>query len=159
MTKEITKAFIIQQIQDKFQLRELTPERFRFSEMVVPTYDVEQHLQCWELAVEVVSITSATSFTFFTVPATERWVLRAYNISFLGASTCTIAGAFITRHLGESTSFIYLDLTAAQTVSYLNTLPEAVVLEPGDALKINVDGYTSTQDLRMDIDYRKETLR
>ena len=159
MTKEITKAFIIQQIQDKFQLRELTPERFRFSEMVVPTYDVEQHLQRWESTTNTVYVTSAANYTFFTVPATERWVLRAYNVIFLGAGAFTIAGIYVLRHTRVNESFVYLDLTAAQTVSYLNTLPEAITLEPGDMLRINVDGYTSAQNLRMDIDYRKETLR
>ena len=159
MTKEITKAFIIQQIQDKFQLRELTPEIFRFSEMVVPTYDVEQHLQHWESTTNTVYVTSAANYTFFTVPATERWVLRAYNVIFLGAGAFTVAGIYVLRHTRVNESFVYLDLTAAQTVSYLNTLPEAITLEPGDMLRINVDGYTSAQNLRMDIDYRKETLR
>ena len=45
MTKEITKSFILQQIQDKFRLREFTAENFLFSETVIPIYNVENHLE------------------------------------------------------------------------------------------------------------------
>jgi len=72
----------------------------------------------------------------------------------------TVAGAYILRRdRALGTDFSYLDLTAAQSVSYLRTLPEPVTLEAGDTLLVNIDGYTSTGDLTLHIDYRKEEIR
>ena len=158
MTKEITKAIILQQIQDKFQLRELEPEIFRFSEMVVPTYNIEQHLKHWEILSETVSITSATAFGFFTVPATERWVLRAYQVTFGATGPHKGSGLFM-KYRPNATDYIYLDLKKNQEISYLINLSPPVVLEPKNMLAYMIDTYVSVQDLTISIDVQKEEIR
>ena len=158
MSKEITKAYILQQIQDKFALRELDPETFRFSEMVVPIYDIEEHLKSCNSFSADISITSGPAgFVFFTVPPTERWVLHAYNIVFMAAGAYTVTGLYI-RRAGAS-EFLYLDMTLGQTVSYSVVLPQPIVLEPQDQLWVYIDSYTSTADLRTLIRASKETIR
>ena len=156
MTKEITKAYILQELQDMFKLREYTPESFLFSETVLPTYDITSHLQKREIDYNVVSITSGpTEYVFFTVPQNERWILHRYNVVFLAAGAYKVTGVFIYRGL----SYIYLDMTEGQTVSYLHDLINPVVLDPGDRIVVYVDDYTSTADLRLRVDLVKESIR
>ena len=157
MTKEITKAFILQQIQDKFRLRDLVAETFRFSEEVVPIYNIEQHLLKAEILTETDSITGGpTSYIFFTVPQNEKWSLHRYNVVFVTGSY-TVAGVMITRP-GLS-NYIYTDLAAAQSVSYAHDLPKDIELYPGDSIRIYVDGYTSTGNLSLIVDVTKEETR
>ena len=159
MTKEITKSILLQQIQDKFRLRDLEPEIFRFSEQVIPTYDIGQHLKKWESSYVSKSVSSTGGLSYFTIPYDERWLLQAYSIVFV-SGVYTVAGAYIFRNTRkDSGDFSYLDLTAAQSASYLNMLPTPIVLEPGDEVKINIDGYTSTGTLQLYIDFQKETIR
>ena len=159
MTKEITKAVILQEIQDKFKLREFASAKFLFDETVVPVYEIRGHLQSWRSRHAQLSVTAAGSFSFFTVPTTERWTLRSYSVIFM-TGVYTVAGIYILRNLrGGSTDFSYLDLEAAQSTSYLTALPAPTVLEPGDDLRVNVDGYTSTGNLQLHIDYMKEEIR
>jgi hypothetical protein len=158
MTKEITKARIIQEITDKFALRDLEPETFAFSEMVLPVYDIEQHLGEWETTFVSLSVTAIGGVQYYSVPYDEEWLLDAYNIVFMGAGAITVSGLFIERK-NDPNKYIYLDLTAAHTVSYCVVLPHPFLLQPGDTINVNIDGYTSTQDLRLYINHRKEKLR
>lgn len=157
MTKEITKSFIIQQIQDKFKLREFDPAQFLFDETVIPVYDVNPHLGEWHIKEETVSITAAQAFEFFAVPDNEKWTLRAYYMLFLGAGAIKVSGVYIVRY-PENESF-YLDLLAAQDVSYIVNLPQPVILEPETLIKVLFDTYVSTQNFTMKIDVRVETIR
>ena len=157
MTKEITKAFILQEIQDKFKLRELTPEKFVFSEMVIPTYDVGPHLTTWEIKKKTVSITAADAFTFFTVPENEQWLLRSYQVIYLATGAIKGSGLYLWRQL--SGDFIYIDLKKGQEVSYLITPPNPVVLQPRATLRYLIDTYVSTQNLTIYIDVLVEVLR
>ena len=159
MTKEITKAFILQQIQDKFKLRDLTPEIFRFSEEVVPTYDIEQHLLHWEILSETKSITSSGSFTFFYVPSNERWLLRAYTVIFGMTGAIKGTGLFVSNRPPSSAEAMYMDMKKGQEISYLTILPTPIVLEPENILRYLIDTYVSTQDLSIRIDVQKEELR
>ena len=159
MTKEITKAFILQQIEDKFKLRDLVPEKFTFSETVLPVYNIEQHLKKWEVLEKTVSITSATGFLFFFVPPTERWCLRAYQIIFGGTGAHKGTGLYVTHRPSEITEYIYLDMKKDQDVSYVVNLPVPVVLDPGCVLRYFINSYTSTQDLTIDVDVQKEIVR
>jgi len=158
MSKEITKAYIIQQIADKFKLRELTPEVFSFSETVVPIYDIGPHLLSWEVTYAEVSIPSGpAAYNFFTVPETERWKLRGYNVVFMAAGAHTVTGAYINR--AGAGNFIYMDMLLGQSVSYAVNLPTPVVVNPGEGIDVYVDSYTATQNLRLYIDYVKEEIR
>ena len=159
MTKEITKATILQEMQDKLKLREFDPANFLFSETVHPVYNIEQHLQHWKTAYAEQTIMSAVGVTFFTVPQNERWYVNGYNIVFMGAGAYTVSGMYIERIDAGIGVFLYLDLTAAQTVSYAVNLPKVLALNPGDQLNINIDSYTSPQDLRLYIDYMVEEIR
>ena len=157
MTKEITKAFILQEIQDKFNLRELEPEKFRFSEMVVPTYSIGQHLLSAQIKKETVSVAGGpASFLFFTVPEIEKWHLHGYNLIFVTGSY-KVAGVMINRP--AAADYFYLDLTKNQTVSYSNLLPKDVVLCSGDRILVYVDDYTSAGNLLLHIDVTVETVR
>ena len=156
MTKEITKAFILQEIQDKFKLRELIPEIFSFSENVIPIYDIGPHLQKWQTSKKVTSVTSAAAFKIFTVPQDKRWIIRSYMVIPMGAGAFTWAGLYIQR---SSQYFMYLDLKAAQTVATLTTLPTFLPLNPNDEIYLNIDGYTSTQNVEVYIDYVMEEIR
>ena len=158
MTKEITKAFILQEIQDKFKLRELEPDRFTFSEQVVPVYNVKEHLGLYRVSFAQKTATSTGGLEFFEVPDNEQWVVNGYNVTFMGVVTVTVAGVYITR-VPLSDSILYLDLSAAQAVSYCVNLPKSLLLKSGDTLNICIDGYTSTMDLRLYIDVLKETIR
>ena len=156
MTKEITKARIIQEIQDKFALRELEPEVFSFSERVIPTYNVEQHLLAWTSKYETVQMTSAAAFEFFEVPENEKWKLRRYDVVFLAAGAYKVTGLYVTR---KGSTHVYLDLKKAQTESYHIDLVEPVDLQPGDKIHVLIDDYTSTAGLRVYIDYQIEVVR
>ena len=158
MTKEITKAIILQEIQNKFKLRELSPEIFRFSEEVIPVYGVEPHLGKWSLIEKTLNITSAIGRYFFGVPDNEQWTLRGYTLIFLGAANAIkVAGVYITR--GDSDVFTYLDLEKNQAVSYRVNLPVPVTLHDPDAVWVNVDEYTSTVDLQLILDVKVEVLK
>ena len=159
MTKEITKAYIIQEIEDKLKLRELEPSRFEFSETVVPIYNIEQHLRRTVVETKVVSITGTGGVTFFAVPQNEKWFVKAYTVIFLSSGAHTIAGVYVIRNDSGPILFSYLDLTAAQTTSYTVNLPKELELHSFDSLRINVDGYTSTANLQMNIDIEKEEIR
>ena len=158
MTKEITKAFILQQIQDKFGMREFAPAAFLFDETVVPVYNIEQHLEEMYTRYVIKSITSTGGKTLLAVPGTERWHLKRYDVVFMGVSTFTVAGVYITRiNRSPADSYIYLDLEAAQSVSYHKDVD--VILNPGDIVGVSIDGYTSTADLRLYVDYLREEIR
>jgi len=158
MTKEITKAIVLQEMQDKFKLREFEPAKFLFNETVVPVYNIEAHLETWMVAESTVSITSATSFVFFTVPQNERWLLRAYALIF-GATGAIKASGLLVYRTTAPTIAMYLDLTKGQEISYLRTMETTVPLNAGDTLRVLIDTYVSTQDLRVRIDYMKEEIR
>ena len=158
MTKEITKAFILQQMQDKFKLREFEASPFLFSEIVSPVYNIEQHLE--EMCTRYVerAITSTGGQWFLTIPDNERWHLKRYDVVFMGVSTFTVAGVYIERiNRSPADSYIYLDLEAAQSVSYHKDVD--VILNPGDDVSISIDGYTSTLNLRLYYDYLREEIR
>ena len=159
MSKEITKAFILQEMQDKFKLRELEPEVFSFSETVIPVYNVEQHLEEWKADFIERSITGTGAEAFFVVPDDEKWSLWRYDVIFMGAGAYTVAGMYTRRRKDAVTDFCYLDLGAAKSASYHIELSVPVVLMPGDFLAVNIDGYTSTQNLRVYIDYLMEKVR
>jgi len=157
MTKEITKAIILQQIQDKLKLRELEPGRFTFSEEVIPTYNIEPHIQEQISEIQTVSVTSGpTAYEFFEVPDDERWVLNRYNIVFMAAGAYKVTGMYILRGSGNA---IYLDMIEGQTVSYAVELHNPSVLDAGHKLFVYVDDYTSTANLRVYIDYEREVIR
>lgn len=157
MSKEITKANILQEIQDKFKMRELTPEIFRFSEEVLPIYDIGPHLMKPEVKTTIVSITSADSFLFYIVPDTERWHLHGYNVIFM-TGDYTVAGVIVSR-FSILTDWFYLDLEAAQAASYIHVLPKDVVLSPGHKIYVNVDGYTNSGNLDLRLDVTVEEIR
>ena len=157
MTKEITKAIILQEMQDKLKLREFEPANFLFDETVVPTYDITQHLRDYVVEYVELSITSTGAKGFFIVPEDERWFLNMYNVVFM-TGAFTIAGVYIGR-LPALADFMYLDLAAAQSTSYAVILPKPVVLDSGEVIRINVDGYTTTGNLRLYIDYEMEKIR
>ena len=158
MTKEITKAFILQEIEDRFKLREFEPDKFLFSELVVPTYNIDRHLYTWEVVAQTESITSATFFTFFTVPADEEWLLRSYMMIFGMTGAHKASGVLISMR-PTGARFIYLDLKKNQEISYLVNLPVPVTLQAGNKIKILIDTYVSTQDLTLYMDVRKEKIR
>ena len=158
MTKEITKAFILQQLQDKFKLREFEPGKFLFSETVLPVYNVEPHLSTWEVLETTVSITSAAAFNFFIVPDNERWTLRAYQLLF-GMTGAIKASGLLISHRPTYLDSIYLDLKKGQEVSYLVNLPQLVVLQPGNTLRVLIDTYVTTQDLTVHVDIKREEIR
>ena len=159
MTKEITKAIILQELQDKLKLREFKTAPFLFDETVVPIYDIGSHLGQWSTWYDGRDITSADGQNFFTVPDDELWQLAQYDVVFM-SGVYTVAGVYIVRkNKRDAATFIYLDLAAAQSVSYHVELQKTVVLQPGDEININIDGYTSTGTLRLYIDYLVEKIR
>jgi len=156
MSKEITKSIVLQQLQDRLKLRDYETAKFLFDETVVPTFDIREELQQHQLNVASVNVIAAGNVFLFRVPFTERWTLERYDVVFMGAGAYTVAGVNINRGGVDS---VYLDLTAAQTVSYHVELPKPVVLGPLDELWINIDGYTSPQFVRLYIDYIMEEIR
>ena len=161
MTKEITKAWILQQLEDEFALRDWESERFLFSETVIPTFDIRSHVQKPTCDWEEKSITGGSAAEwFFAVPQNERWYLSRYNVVFMAAGAYKVTGVFIDRiNEVSGSSFIYLDMTLGQTVSYANDLPNPVRLDPGDRILIYIDDFTSTAALRLYIDYIVEVIR
>ena len=161
MTKEITKAYILQQLEDKMGLREFTASPFLFDETVIPVYNIEQHLQQqWSGYIEV-SIIDTGGVLLLSVPADQRQTFARYDVVFMGISTCTVAGVYVKRRSGHNPtgSFTYLDLTAAQTVSYHIDLHTPVMMDPDDKLYISIDGYTSPMNIRFYYDYIREDIR
>ena len=157
MTKEITKAFILQQMQNKFAMREFESRPFLFDETVVPVYNIEQHLEEWWQRFATKTITTTGAALFFTTPDERKWTLKRYDVVFM-TGVFTIAGVYIVRtNMGSENSFVYLDLKAAQNASY--HIERDVTLNPGDKIYVNVDGYTSTGDLRIYLDYKEEYMR
>ena len=158
MTKEITKARILQELQDKFALREFESAPFLFEETVVPVYNIEQHLEEWATRFVTVSVTATGPAVIYRVPAGERWTLRRYDAVFM-TGAYTIAGIYTRRTQYTTDTFCYLDLGAAKSTSYHIDLINPVVLMPEDYILVNVDGYTTTGNFRLYFDYLKEELR
>ena len=158
MTKEITKAIILQEMQDKLKLREFEPAKFLFDETVVPIYNIEPHLWKWEVSSETKSITSAATFLFFTVPENEEWHIRAYQFIFYNVGAYQISGAYIKRTDAPS-NYIYMDLKENQAASYLVNLPTILTAHPGSEIRVLVDTYVSTANLEMLMDIAVEVLR
>ena len=157
MTKEITKSIILQEIQDKFKLREFADAKFLFDETVIPVYNVEQHLAHAEVKEKTVSITSGPAgFLFFTLPWTERWSIHTYNIIFM-TGVFSVTGLMVARRLDAD--YIYIDMTQGQTTSYTVNLPKDIICNPGDTLRVYVDGYTSTGNLMLRLDTTVEEVR
>jgi len=157
MTKEITKAIILQEIQDKFSLREFDPAPFLFDEKVTPTYNIEQHLGEWVTSYAQKTITSApASHIVFAVPEDERWTFNVYNVIFMAAGAYKVTGVFIHRLSGAD---VYLDMKAGQTVSYAVALPQPIVLNPLESIQIYIDDYTSTANIRVYLNFLRETIR
>ena len=159
MTKEITKAYILQEMQDKLKLREFESTPFLFNETVVPVYNIEPHLRTAVGKTATKSITATGGYAFHFPPQNEKWLVNGYTIIFMASGAYTVAGAYVTRSKSGSSQNIYLDLTAAQSTSYTVNLPKPLILYPDDSIRINVDGYTSTANLMMDIDCEVEVLR
>ena len=158
MTKEITKAHILQELGDKFKLREFAPANFLFDETVVPTYEIGGHLQTRTVESNTVSVTAGPmAYAFLHAPSTERWFLHRYNVIFI-TGVYTVAGVMIYRKSAVA-RYIYVDLEAAQSVSYAVDLKKDVVLDSNDYLYIYVDGYTSTGNLQLRADVTKEIIR
>ena len=158
MTKEITKAYILQEIQDKFTLREFEPDKFLFSETVIPIYNVAPHLTKNEVRHNTISITNAGAFVFFTVPENERWFLRAYQVIFGATGAHKGTGLYIGDRPGAG-DYIYIDLKKNQEISYLVTLDTPVRIQPGSNLRYLIDTFVSTQNLTIDIDVEIEEIR
>lgn len=156
MTKEITKAIILQEIQNKLKLREFASSNFLFDETVVPIYDIGPHLLKWETKREIVSITSATNFLLFQVPQNEQWKVRRYNVIFHAVGAYTLTGIYIRR---SATDFLYLDMEAGQSASYMHELTQDAFLLPGEYLRVLVDSYTSTANLEVAFDVQVEEIR
>jgi len=158
MSKEITKAIVLQQLQDKLGLRDYEVAPFLFSETVIPIYDIGPHFKHRKIEYASRDIAATGNVIFFVVPQNERWKLQLYDVVFMGAGAYTVAGATI-RRLDGLPDTVYLDMTAAQTISYHVSVSPGIVLDPADAIGINVDGYTSPQALRLYIDYEVEEIR
>ena len=156
MTKEITKSIILQELTDKFKLREFAPAKFLFDETVVPTYDIGPHLIKTVLKTNTLTITGTGGREYFPVPENEKWFLHRYNIIFL-TGAFTIAGAYLAKP--GIADYLYMDLAPAISVSYAVNLPYPAMLEPGEDIAINVDGYTTTGNLEMRIGVTVEEIR
>ena len=156
MTKEITRAIIIQEMQDKLNLREFEPAPFLFDETVTPVYDIGQHLLKLERLTKTFSITATGAVSMHEVPDNEEWYLHRYNVIF-ETGAYTLAGVFVGRPL--STHYTYLDLGVGKSVSYINDLPKDVKLNSDDNVYVNVDGYTSTGNLTLIVEVTKEIIR
>ena len=157
MTKEITKAKILQEIQDKFALREFAPAKFLFEESVIPVYNVEQHLAHAEVKESTLNITAGpSSFSFFNIPWTERWRVHTYNVIFM-TGVYGVTGLMVARRL--STEYIYIDMTAGRTTSYAVNLPKDIICNPGDSLRLYIDSFTSAGDLMLRLDTTVEEVR
>ena len=159
MTKEITKAYILQQLEDKFKLRESIPEKFTFSETVLPVYNIEPHLTTWESLTETVSITAIGGVQFYAVPEKERWLLRSYVVVYGMTGAIKGTGLYMAHRPHPSTTAMYLDMKKGQEVSYLTTLNTPVVLQSITKLMYYIDTYVSTQDLTIRIDIQREEIR
>ena len=158
MTKEITKAVILQEIQDKFKLREYVPTKFLFDETVVPTYDIGEHLKHPEVVLKDITVSSGpTAYMIAMVPENQRWALHSYNVIFVTGSY-TVAGVMLYQK-GLVADYLYIDLSAAQSTSYINYLPTELALDPKDRLYVYVDGYTSTGTLNVRLHVTKEEIR
>ena len=157
MTKEITKAKILQEMQDKLKLREFDSANFLFDETVIPVYNIEPHLLKEEVKHNITSVSSGpVGRVMYTVPWNEKWYMHGYNVIFM-TGVYTVAGLMVYRRLVED--YIYIDLAAAQSTSYAVNLPKDVILHPGDMLALYVDGYTSTGNLELRIDATVEEVR
>ena len=158
MTKEITKSIILQQIQDKFKLRDFEPANFLFDETVIPVYDIGPHLYNRHVMMKTMSVTAGPAgILFFTVPMDERWTFTNYNVTFM-TGVFTVTGLYIHR-TATGTESIYLDQVLGRTGSYAINVASPIVLDAGDKVWMYIDGYTSTGDLRLTIDVMKETIR
>ena len=158
MTKEITKSIILQEIQDKFKLREFDPAAFLFDETVVPVYEIGEHLKTWRVYNHSESITSTGDKLFFTVPPNERWTLRSYMVLFYSEGAYQVSGVYL-AYRDALSDYIYLDLKKNQASSYLVNLPVPVVLEPNNRIYAYIDTYVSTANLRLYVDVQKEEIR
>lgn len=155
---EITKSIILQQLQDKFALREWIPERFSFLETVIPVYQIEQHLREWITADSgAISISSTTDFMTFTVPANERWYIRTYTGIF-ATGNYNIGAVKLNRANSDTTMYLEIE-EHLNGLSWVHEFPVPLVVVAGDKLVVTCSGHTTTGNFKLYIDYDKEMVR
>ena len=161
MTKEITKVDIIQQIQDKFKLREFETSSFLFSEKVVPTYDIGQHVKQWALHRDRIEITGNGGAYFPDVPQTEQWRIRRITLIHETGANFDIT-QFAYYATGEiSFDYLFYDTTtpiASGTVKIFQ-LPQDLILSHGMRFFITIANFVAGGYVAMHTLREVETLR
>ena len=114
MTKEITKSIILQEIADKFALRDFEPEKFLFGEYVIPTYDIAPHVRNWVNTRHRIEVTGNGSYQILYVPATERYHVRRMSLLHETGANFDIDQVLIAG-LSGSVQYLFYDTVAPIT--------------------------------------------
>ena len=130
MTKEITKSIILQEMQDKFQLRDFESARFLFDETVIPTYDVGAHVKHWTVTRDRQVVSGNGALFFHVVPYDERWRVRKIDVYSETGGNFDIDQIFIAT---AGTEYQYLFFNTAApiangTVNMFN-LPQDIAMQ------------------------------
>ena len=161
MSKEITKANILQEIQNKFKLRDFEPEKFLFSEIVTPTYDIGDHVKHWESERFREQITANGVAVMCTVPDNERWRIRKVDvINEAGANYLINQVLFY----GSATKnqYLYFNYTGIASGGIeLFSLRQDIFMEHGelDTFRINVASFVAGGYASVHILKEVETIR
>jgi len=162
MTKEITKANIIQEIQNKFQLREFTPAQFLFDETVVPTYDMGQHVKAWDMSRGRVAVSANGTLIPYAVPETEQWRIRRLSLINETGGNFDVDQIF-TYHPSVPTAITYVFYNTASPIGTgtvkIFEFPQDIPMSPGEHVMINISNYVGAGYVSVHMLKEVETIR
>ena len=162
MTKEITKANILQEIQDKFGLREWEATKFLFNETVMPIYDIDQHVRKWVCIRGRKPIAGNGAVSFFSVPPVERWHVRRLSVFHETGANFDIDQVFFYRGATEC-QYVFYDTTSPLTSGTVKIFefPQDIPMEYGELadIRINVSNFVGGGYVALHMLREVETIR
>ena len=146
MTKEITKASILQEIQNKFGLRDFESERFLFGELVTPIYDIAPHVRNWVTERYRSSVTGNGPVQILYVPADTEYRIRRVSVLHETGANFDIDQVFL-EGVGNAVQYLFYDTVAPITSGTVKLFEptQDIPMRKGDLIYMwfNVSNYVA----------------
>lgn len=140
-----TRATVVwERLCGRFQLSQAgQTKQMTVGSEIVPITDADRLVKVISVATETTAVAATGNLTVFTVPAGERWVLRAHRFS-VASGTWTMGSVIVTSALtGVTIAFRVASPDIDERFLYTSELE----LWPGDILGVNVNSFTGAGNL------------
>ena len=162
MTKEITKANILQEIQNKFGLRDFEPERFLFGEFVTPVYDIEHHVKTWTTIRYRTQVTGNGAVAILLVPGNKEYNIRRVNVLHETGANFDIDQVFFDGQ-SNAVQYLFYDTAAPITSGTVKifALTQDIIMSKNDlkAFYYNVSNFVAGGYVSVHVTLEDVTVR